>query len=78
MRFVISRTSAFWDNTKNKPPCVSAFSNRVDQVGDPVWEINIETLEDLLAFKEQICHHLVLGTTFNGEQEIEIYDDYRE
>lgn len=45
-----------------------------------VWAIEINSLEELLAFKEEVKHELVIGTSYVDHKTpmIEIYDDYRE
>ena len=44
------------------------------------WGIEINSIEELMAFKERIGHDLVLTTSYIDKEtpEIEIYDDYRE
>ena len=44
-----------------------------------VWVMDINTLEELLTFRQAFPHDLVLGEEpYSGMPEIEIYDDYRE
>ena len=44
------------------------------------WGIEINTLEELMAFKERVGEELVIGRSWNNPEfpMIEIYDDYRE
>lgn len=37
------------------------------------WFVDIDTLEDLMALKKEVCHDLIVGS-----KEILIYDDYVE
>ena len=80
MIFEIKRTSQ-WFFDKNRPPCDGAFSK------DNCWVIELNTLEDLLNFQNEIGEEIVIGNLNDsfGENKdtgikhyIEIYDDYRE
>lgn len=71
MRFVISRTSYYMSSHKAVPP-VDGAVKVTDEQGRPVWVMDIESLEDLVALTEREGE-IVLSGSF-----IEIYDDYRE
>lgn len=44
-----------------------------------VWTIEINTLEELIALKDEVGERLILTTDYNsGLIGLEIYDDYRE
>ena len=83
MKFVISRTS-MWNN--NEKPCDEAIEETCyfnDLNGNTFkrkrWIIQINSLDELLKFKEKYESELVITTTYyDGSYEIEIYDDYRE
>lgn len=44
------------------------------------WGMEINTLEELIEFKNRVGEELVIGTSYNNPEfpMIEIYDDYRE
>ena len=82
MKFRIKRTSN-WDGEEK--PCEKAYGGehlggRADDVR--VWYIDINTLDELIALRNEVENELIIGTTWekelNGMPEIEIYDDYRE
>lgn len=70
MRFRVSRTSFAGD----KAPCPAAVKVDGEDVGD--WFIEIETLDDLVAFAA--AQGLVIVSADNGDPRLEIYDYYRE
>lgn len=47
---------------------------------ESVWGIEINSLEELMAFKKEVDEELVIGISYMDEKtpSIEIYDDYRE
>ena len=73
MRFKITRTSD-WENC----PCRESVFNRETQE----YNIEINTLEDLVAFAKKYGKLIFMDNNFYGEEKdipsIEIYDDYRE
>lgn len=82
MKFRIKRTSN-WDGEEK--PCENAYGGehlggRADDVR--VWYIDINTLDELIALRNEVENELIIDTTWekelNGIPEIEIYDDYRE
>lgn len=90
MIFEVERTSQ-WDFDENKPPCDGAFVKEFEitkttrnrpAVKKKIkrWFIELNTLEDLLAFKEENVGELII--TYSNletvEYRIEIYDIPRE
>lgn len=70
MKFIVTRTSQ-WDNEK---PCENAkLDNEVNLWGDKQWYIEINTIEELMAFKQEVGFAIIIGNN-----SIEIYDGYRE
>ena len=47
---------------------------------EDVWGIEINSLEELMAFKKEVGEELVIGISYLDERtpSLEIYDDYRE
>ena len=82
MIFNIYRTSNIIFS-ENKPPCDKAFIKEFEGHGKD-WFIELNTLEDLLNFKEEIGEPIIIdddiwkGNNVGVEYSIEIYDDYRE
>ena len=75
MKFEIYRTS---DWCREKQPCEGAKLVRAGStVHLPVWEIEIDTLEQLLELKQAVKSPIIVGY-YEGKPAIEIYDDYRE
>ena len=96
MIFEVERTSQ-WMFDENKPPCDGAFVEEFEITktmwNGPAakkkmkrWFIELNTLEDLLAFKEEIDEELIITHSsweevikdFTVKYQIEIYDTYRE
>jgi len=82
MKFRIKRTSNFDGEEK---PCEKAYGGehlggRANDVR--VWYIDINTLDELIALRDEVENELIVGTAYEKElndmPEIEIYDDYRE
>ena len=82
MKFRIKRTSNWGGEEK---PCEKAYGGkhlggRADDVR--VWYIDINTLDELIALRDEVENELIVGTAnekeLNDMPEIEIYDDYRE
>lgn len=70
MKFIVTRTSQ-WDDEK---PCENAkLDNEVDLFGNKQWYIEINTIEELMAFKREVGVSIIIGSN-----SIEIYDGYRE
>lgn len=82
MIFNIYRTSNIIFS-KNKPPCDKAFIKEFEGHGKD-WFIELNTLEELLSFKEEIGEPIIIDNNFwknnsiGVKYAIEIYDDYRE
>ena len=79
MKFIVSRTSGY-----DIKPCEEAVKVELTskEYGHPIncWVIEINSLEDLLKFKKECGHDLIIGDSYYKEIpfEIEIYDYYRE
>lgn len=82
MKFRIERTSNCDGEEK---PCEKAYGGehlggRADDVR--VWYIDINTLDELIALRDEVENELIVGTAqekeLNDMPNIEIYDDYRE
>lgn len=95
MIFEVERTSQ-WDFDENKPPCDGAFIKEFEIIETKWnkpnskkklkrWFIELETLEDLLAFKEEIDEELIIRNSnwrddikdVTVNYQIEIYDTCR-
>lgn len=74
MKFIVSRTSVWKSDIT---PCEEA--KREEFEDGPDWTIEINSLEELIAFRKKYGE-LVLTASVIPEidNEIEIYDDYRE
>lgn len=74
MIFKINRVSDWRGEEK---PCEKAKLvkpyNPQDPLGQGEWEIEINTLEELIALSDETNHALIVT-----DKEIEIYDDWRE
>lgn len=89
MIFSIYRTSNIIFSEDN-PPCNKAFvkefilGNKYKMVQNKDWFIELNTLEDLLNFKEEVGEPIIIDDDFRKDNNIgvkhsiEIYDDYRE
>lgn len=67
MKFKVKRTS--WPYGE---PCDEAFKDGKNEWGETIYCVNINTLEEMMAFIGKY------GMIVLKEDEIEIYDDYRE
>jgi len=70
MRFYVLRTSS--DSSSSTPPCDSATQD------GSKWFIDVNTLEELLCFKDNLQGYEVILTGNPNNRMLEIYDDYRE
>lgn len=80
MKFMLTRTST-WD----KKPHPKATMMEFDSCTNLQWGIEINTLEELIEFLEDVDtaeREIIIGKSFNKDypedRRIEIYDDYRE
>ena len=69
MIFKVSRTSDFWNE---KPPCKEAVLLERNDIEETRWEVEINTLRELMAFIERN------GSIVMNTHHIEIYDALRE
>ena len=80
MKFIVSRTS---DWTGKEQPCKGAKPCVIKDKKDheiKAWEIEVNSLEELLELMEEVDEELILTDKMYNEtlREIEIYDTYRE
>lgn len=74
MKFIVSRTS-LWSN--NDSPCEEAKQEMFED--GPDWTIEINSLEELIAFRKKYGEIILTASVLPEiDNEIEIYDDYRE
>lgn len=82
MKFLVTRTSAIYGGCT--PPCEGAVLLNPDRETwePPLYGIELDTLEDLMAFKERVGYSVIVGKSREesdwSDVELEIYDDYRE
>lgn len=82
MKFQVTRTSD-WGCTVN-PPCEGATLalDRSSICDSNIYTIELETLEDLIRFKEKVGKEIIITKPLDCEDisplQIEIYDSYRE
>ena len=82
MKFLVTRTSAIYGDCT--PPCEGAVLLNPDRESwePPLYGIELDTLEDLMAFKESVKYPVIINKPFDksdyADVELEIYDDYRE
>ena len=68
MKFLVTRTSAInGDLTDNTPPCEGAVLLNPDREiwEPPLYGIELDTLEDLMAFKERVGCSVIIGKPFD-------------
>lgn len=71
MKFVVVKSSVWhW----KCPPCKEAVYNEEKKE----WEINLNSLEEVLAFMELQGNPLIISDLGKNRFQIEIYDSYRE
>jgi hypothetical protein len=78
MKFIVTRTT---DVLTLTPPCERAeLSEHQSYFGGKVWEIEINSIEELIELKKEVNHPIILCDSYNveGMLELEIYDGYRE
>lgn len=79
MIFQVIRTSMYAD--ENEKPYEKCVPIRLySEWGKEVWGIEINSLEELMKFKEIVDEEIIITTSpqNNKTPTIEIYDDYRE
>lgn len=70
MKYKIEKTSC-WKN--NDQPYSQAYQEGCDSFGEPIWFVNVETLEQIQDIIKETGHPVIIS-----KDSIEIYDDYRE
>ena len=78
MKFTISRSS---DLIMPEKPCEEAvLSEQKTLFNTNIWEIEINSLEELLKLKQKVGFPIIVSDPYHvdGQQELEIYDAYRE
>lgn len=73
MKLTIYRTTRTEDKTMGK----GAKKREDHMYMGPLWEIELETMQDLVDLWKEVDEELVI-TRIQGEPAIEIYDTYRE
>lgn len=78
MEFRIRRTSGGWGEKSS--PCPGARAEGRDIYGDPMWWIEISTIDELLALSREVKEPVIVfpDGCVGDDPEIEIYDSYRE
>lgn len=77
MKFDITRTS---DIFREEIPCKGAvLTERKTSYNENVWEIEINSLEELIELSKEVNCGIILcrPRSVEGMYELEIYDDYR-
>lgn len=79
MKFAVTRTS-IWDAQDAKELKIDEIIKSMPTRSGLMIKhyIKINSLKELLAFREKYGHDLVITENIDNELEIEIYDDYRE
>ena len=72
MKYRIFKTSLYFAGATEKPYSKSTQEG-LDKFGDPNWVVEVNNLEDLQDIINESGKSIILT-----EDEIEIYDDYRE
>lgn len=78
MKFLVKRTT---DVLAFTPPCEGTkLSEHQSAFGCKLWEIEINSIEELIELKKKVTHPIILCDSYDveGMLELEIYDDYRE
>lgn len=70
MKYKIFRTSDIWHNHQ---PCEKAYQIGVNSFDEPLWVVDINSLDDILGIIKETGESIILD-----DSTIEIYDDYRE
>lgn len=78
MKFEITRAS---DVFREEMPCKGAvLTERKSRFNENVWEIEINSLEELIELSKEVNHGIILRRPHSAGDmyELEIYDDYIE
>lgn len=75
MKFVITRTSLGHCSTEPPAPGAVMTSGSEDELDEKTWEIELATLEDVLALAKAQGGKVILDARDNS---VEVYDDWRE
>ena len=81
MKFLITRTSLFWDD--DEKPCGEDGLKKVKYLSDKGneyegWLLNIDNLEELINFQNNYGDIIISDGVNKKLKEIEIYDSWRE
>lgn len=79
MKFYITRTSG-WYVTSENPPIdgITLINPNHEELEDPIYTIDLDTLDDLIALVVQAGHPIIVGVERDNKLTLEIYDTYRE
>lgn len=75
MKYRIRRTTD-WKNGYEKP-CEDAYEDGKNKFDEPQWAIDICNLKQIDDLVKEVGE-IIIGKSHDGENWIEIYDDYRE
>ena len=78
MKFLIGKASDWHGDNK---PCSKAIKIGKNKYDNNVWEVELNTLDDILALMNECDKDLVIGESYYDDEhkyEITIYDDYME
>lgn len=75
MKFGITKTS---DYLGSESPCENAKYIGTNDWNEKEWEIEFESLEQLIEFVSGLKNKKIVLSTNNSRQHIEIYDTWRE
>lgn len=80
MKFIITSTSSEWLSDSPKPCEGAVLSEHKTAHGENIWEIEINSLEELIELKKKLNYPIILlnPNQIEGMYQLEIYDDYRE
>lgn len=85
MKCIVMRSSQ-WAYHRDEPPCEGATLGTFTKIehgkeypDTPAWFIEINTLEELIAFADKYGDLVLTHHAYNEKERLlEIYDDYRE
>lgn len=79
MKFIIDRTSSFYEEEIKKPckNCVQEEITYKSGIKEKLWVIEVNSLEELMKLLRDVDEKIIIYEC-EGNNYIEIYDDYRE
>ena len=73
MKFRIAKASEYCVFKEDSKPCEKAFIHEYP-TGEKVWMVEINTLEELMALRQEVNEELIIGLN----NWITVYDDFVE